>query len=508
MNRSSVAAAAGRSLVLVPVLLATWVYLPIRHIWFYSDDLMHLAEIESEPLLTFLLRPFGGHNYLVRNVVLVALYEAFGLRASLYYSALLAIHLVNVGLLFAVLRVLSGSRWIACIGAAAWGASPLVRGVLTWFCVFGQSLAAMVLLVVLLDVARHAAGRRPVSAATAAGWYLLLLAGSTCFGVGVAVALVFPLVLFLLLPTAWRQPGIRAAFLLLPPVTLGLYFGLRELYATLEPLTVEELVQPVVAAQGVRLVPAMLSQLIGFSLTEGVLGYFTVPARYPDWRTGLVVGVVAVGLVVALVQGDRELRQRLLAVGLIAVATYGMVAFGRAALYAAFKIEPARAAIVPRYHYAASLPVIILLALILQTIGQLGPLRAVRRPLVVVVVLAIGVCGYVRAGSPVTERRENCREYFTRTMEAIASVVRRAPAGQTVYLNNDSTPLFVLGPALPTYAFPGRAAVFLLAQRADALDGRPVRFIEHDVTVLAHYRGRGHSRIGRLLVAPDDVPEP
>ena len=469
---------------------------------------MHLAEIESEPFLTFLLRPFGGHNYLVRNVVLVAFYEAFGLRASLYYSALLGIHLVNVALLFGVLRALSGSVWLACLGAAVWGASPLVAGVLTWFCVFGQALAGMVLLVVLLDVARHAAGRRPVGAATACRWYVLLLAGSTCFGVGVAVALAFPLVLFLLLPTAWRQPGIRVAFGLLPLVTLGLYFALRRLYASIEPLTIEEAVQPLVAAEGIRFVPAMLGQLIGFSVTEGVLGYFTVPAAYPDWRTGLTALAVAAALVVVLVRADGETRRRLLAVGLLAVATYGIVAFGRAALYAAFKIAPAKAAIMPRYHYTASLPVVIALALTAQGIGRLGALRAVPRPLVVAVVLAVGAWGYARAGSPITELRENCREYFTRTMEAIGTVVQKAPPGQTVYLYNGTTPLFVLGAALPAYAFPGRAAVFLLAQRADTLAGRPVRFVEHDAVVLAHYRSRQDSRLARLLVAPDDVPKP
>ena len=32
-------------LALVAVALAGWVYLPLRGVWFVSDDLMHLAEI-------------------------------------------------------------------------------------------------------------------------------------------------------------------------------------------------------------------------------------------------------------------------------------------------------------------------------------------------------------------------------------------------------------------------------------------------------------------------------
>src|SRR5262245_10892178 len=182
------------AMLLVPVGLAVAVYQPIRHIWFFSDDLMHLVEAASDPVPVFLLRPFGGHNYLVRNSIFLASYELFGLRAGLYYWTVLLTHLVNVALFFGVVRGLSGSGWLACLAAAAWGTSPILVGTLGWYSVYGQVLVATVLLVVLFWITRTGA-ESPVPKWTAAVWFVLLLAGTTCFGTGVGIALVFPLVL-------------------------------------------------------------------------------------------------------------------------------------------------------------------------------------------------------------------------------------------------------------------------------------------------------------------------
>src|SRR5262245_2557816 len=76
-------------LVLLPLAMAAWVYLPITRVYFFADDYVHLASIASDPVTAFLLRPFGGHNYLARNIVFLATYRLFGLRADLYYWSVL-----------------------------------------------------------------------------------------------------------------------------------------------------------------------------------------------------------------------------------------------------------------------------------------------------------------------------------------------------------------------------------------------------------------------------------
>ena len=70
-------------LVLLPLALAAWVYFPITRVYFFADDFVQLASIANDRVVAFLLRPFGGHNCLGRNVVFLASYYLVGLRADL-----------------------------------------------------------------------------------------------------------------------------------------------------------------------------------------------------------------------------------------------------------------------------------------------------------------------------------------------------------------------------------------------------------------------------------------
>jgi uncharacterized membrane protein YcfT len=56
----------------LPMLLAAAVYWPITRSYFYADDFVHLASVRNDPFLRFVLRPFAGHNYVVRNLVFYA----------------------------------------------------------------------------------------------------------------------------------------------------------------------------------------------------------------------------------------------------------------------------------------------------------------------------------------------------------------------------------------------------------------------------------------------------
>ena len=105
------------------------------------------------PLL-FLFRPFGGQAFLGRNLVFLATYEAFGANPVPFMWTVLLTHLLNVALLFAVVRGLTHSVWLACLGAALWGTSPLAVGTLDWYAAFGHVLVGTLLLVVLRGVVR------------------------------------------------------------------------------------------------------------------------------------------------------------------------------------------------------------------------------------------------------------------------------------------------------------------------------------------------------------------
>ncbi len=134
---------------LLPVALAAWVYRPLLDGWFWADDLTNMVEIANEGALPFVFRPFGGHNLPVRNLVFVASYWSFGLDARPWFWTVYLTHLLNVWLLFRVVRTVTASATLACFGAALWGASPVVAGALEWYSVFGHVLVATALLIVL-----------------------------------------------------------------------------------------------------------------------------------------------------------------------------------------------------------------------------------------------------------------------------------------------------------------------------------------------------------------------
>ena len=492
------------ALVLIPLVLSAWVYHPILRVNFFADDFVHLADIESTGILDFLLAPFGGHNYLARNLVFLTSWELFGLHAPFFYLTVLANHLLNVALLFAVIRAMSGGTALACFGASLWGTLPLCRGTLGWYSVHGQVLSATILLVVLVRLLQFANVRQVPSVAELCLWYALLLVGTTCFGVGVGIALAFPAVLFLLLPAAWSRVGVRVAWLLLPLVTIGLYFGLRRLYVLVGTMTLSEAIQERVAIDGLAAAPTLLAHLLTFSVAGSVLGFF-MPNEFPSPAAGLAVAGVVAGLGILAVRGEAGTLRRVAALVALGVGIYLVIAVGRGQIYVMFKMSPTSAAKVARYHYAGTLPIVVLLCLVLQELGRLPALRRIPAPLALCGGLASIVAGRLLVGLPI-EAYPWTKTYVQQALDATVASVRTWPSGAVAYVENDKTPRGVLGAALPNAAFPGRAAVFILVNPTDQLEGRTVRFVERDPEVLEYYAARPQPRLARLLVAPEQMP--
>ena len=492
-------------LVLLALALSAWVFFPITRVYFFADDFVHLASIASDRAAVFLLSPFGGHNYLARNLIFYLTYHVIGLRADLYFWSVLLTHLLNVALLFSLIRLLTGSATLACFGAVLWGTSPLQEGTLGWYTAYGHVLATTVMLLVLLSVVRLAAtGSRPRTR-TAWLWFALLLLGTTFYGVGIGAALTFPIVLLLLLPAAWYEPGLRTSALAVPLVTLAMYFVLRWVAAHVAPLPIEELIQQALTHSGFGTIPPLLGHLLAFVTAGTVLSFFL--GTYPDLRSVVVVVVFAACLAFALWRGDGAARRAMLAMLVVTVGIYLLIAIGRGHIYQVFNVPPAQAASVDRYHYAGSLPVAVLLCLVLQQIGRLGPLRRVPSGLALAVGLGALAAGYAHSGM-VIDQRYKVRDYFARTLQEINAAVAAHPRGSTVYIENHTSPRVLLG-IMPDRLFPGRAGVFVITHPTDMVDGRRVRFIEHDPDVLAWYIDRPETRLAQLLVNSQDVaPHP
>ena len=88
-------------------------------------------------------------------------WRLFGFDSAPWYWTSLLTHLFNVGLLFSVLRSLTGSAGLACLGASVWGMCPLAVATIGWYAVYGQAMVATFLLLVLTGVGRLAESGAP-----------------------------------------------------------------------------------------------------------------------------------------------------------------------------------------------------------------------------------------------------------------------------------------------------------------------------------------------------------
>ncbi len=501
MDRGARRGPAVAAAAILPVALSAWVYFPITRAYFWADDFVCLASIRNDGFLRFVLRPFGGHNLLLRNLVFYASYRLFGLRADLYFWTVLLTHLLNVFLLFRILRNLTASLTLACFGATLWGTSPVDYGALGWYAVYGQVLATTLVLVVLGQLTALAAEERELTARTAASWYALLLLATVCFGVGIGVALVFPVVLFLVLPAAWRRPRVRLAYLGLPLVTLAAYLAFRHVYPLLAPLPPEEGTMETAVRDSVPLLLPVLRGLVAFSIAATLRGFFFVRRAYPDVAASVAIGAFAAGCLVLLWRGDAAARRAGVAMAALCFGVYAVIAAGRASFFDP-RIPSGRTVGQLRYHYLGAIPIVVLTCLALREVGRNGRLRAVPRLLLLVAALAIGIHGYARSTFRIYDNML-CRLYVDTTLRGIEAEAAAHPVGSTVYLDNGDPPATLLGPVMRKRDFPGRAAVLLLQQSGDEVNDRRVRFVERDPSVLAWYAERPDTPLARLLVPPD-----
>jgi hypothetical protein len=490
----------------LPLLLAAAVYWPITRSYFYADDFVHLASIRNDPFLRFVLRPFAGHNCVVRNLIFYASARLFGLRADLFFWTVLLTHLLNVWLLFRVLRALTASPTLASAGAALWGTAPVLLGTLGWYSVYGQVLVATALLLVLDRVTRLARTGDAPPVRAAAAWYVLLLAGSACFGTGLGVALVFPAVLYLLLPASWYRRGVRVAFLTLPIATIGFYRADRSISARLEPPSFQETIAGDVSLQRVLTARNMIPDLVTAGVDTALRSFFVSfsgPFSQPAGVAPTVtLALFCGGLLMLLWRGDAATRRAVLAMAILCLGIYVPIAVGRG-IY----VDPLVLTIPTRYHYVGAVPIVVLACLVLAHAGRAAPLRAVPPAAFLLAALALGAYGWVRSDFRIDYHADS-RASLAGVVRGLDAEVASHPVGTTVFVENGKPSAHLLGPVMVTAArgFPGRAAVFLLTHDADELDGRRVRFVERDPAVVAWYARFPDTQLARLLVAPDAVP--
>ncbi|MFN8545152.1 MAG: hypothetical protein U0807_13235 [Candidatus Binatia bacterium] len=458
-------------LLIVALAVAATAYWPILHSYFFKDDLLCLFRLANDGVGALMAEPGGGHLALVRNGVFALFHWLFGLRAEWYFASVLATHLLNVALLFVVLRRLTGSAWLACAAAALWGACPVLEGALGWYAVYGQVLGATCLLAVLVSLAGYVRARRMTDGWTAAGWLAALVVGAACFGTGIAAAVVFPVVAILVGGRrGFSGPARRVLYAI--PLAVAVVFAakvVQERFAAPD-LPVEAILLGGMAVS-IPAVLAMTGHLVGTGAVALLTGGPFGGLEYP--HLGAIVVLIAAALLVggAGVRCRREERRVLAAWLVLAVATYGIVAAGRALLFRAFGFSLVQAAAEPRYHYAATVPITMVLAMAIRQFAT-GRLRVV----VASVVVTLAAAGAVRSSQRI-DLHEEARREVGRALEELQAAAARVPPGGVVVIQNhplQSTGVMMrLAEGVP---FPGLLGVFVIFFPDDAIDGRPVRF--------------------------------
>jgi len=492
--------------IIVPVGLAALAFHPILHAYFWADDFMHLFTIADAGLARFFFEAAGAHLYFTRNTVFWACYRLFGLHAEWYFALVLLTHLANVALLFVVARRLTGSLPLACFGAALWGIAPANAGTLGWYSVYGQALAATMLLGVLSQIVRHARDGR-VGVRTAALWALLSVIASTCFGTGLAAAVLLPAVLWLLRANLTLARGAWACVLAVPPTIAALYvFQQRHFLSTYAGgPSMQQFMQPYLIflrPEYLSAIASMLASLVGYGIASLLVGAAAAPLPYPGVLATAAIGAFVTVVVATLPDMDLLARRWIAALGMLVIAVYGLIAAARAAFYTALGASMTLAAAEGRYHYVATMLLALVLCLTLHAVPlPAGARRAAARGVLPVLLALMGLAA--SANVRLIELRADARATTERVIESIRTEAMAAPRGGVAWIPNQ--PFLPAGyfPMPDGTPFPGWLAVFEIAFPDDMVDGRRVVFETSQPRLLEAARRGG--RIAHLLV-PSPVP--
>jgi hypothetical protein len=481
-------------LVLLPVLVAALVFRPSPEQFFAGEDLYHIFRALDQPWPALLLQQHAGHLYTSFSVLVTACHALFGMNPSGWFAILLALHLVNVALCVRVIRQVTGSARLAAVGGLLWAIAPTHGDALTWFTMCGQVLATTMILAVLGSAL--ASAERGPGLGRGVLWIAALLIATTSNGAGAAAAVAMPFAVFLLLPaTPGRRRAVAVLALVLPLVAVlvaATRFAADRVPGLLPAVT------PSLApnALHVNAVALLFVELVKHGLVGPLL---TVAVPSPGAAlTWVAVGLWTAAVGTALWRAGDGRRRACLGALLLLAAVYGATALGRGGFYAMLaKATGGEAGALARYHYLATfagiLATCVAFASVLDDWSAPRPLARVMPFVATAALLAAWSTSAWRL-----DRRADVLHTFAGARCQLETAVRRAaPAGGVARLPNQHERIAGLAGHL---AFPGWAAVLVLTEPDQTIDGRRIVLTEPSDSVrelTAHGR-----RTAGLLVPP------
>jgi hypothetical protein len=488
---SAWAAPFDRSLALLPLVLTLLVYYPLTRNYFRADDFLYLYRIVNSDLLEYLIEPHGGHLLMARNLVFYLCFTAFGTWTPGYFWLVLLTHLLNVFLLFHAIRGFTGSRRLACLGAALWGTCPMQEGSLGWYAVYGHVMVGSIVCFLLFWSSQPEDGSRS-GLRTGLLWTALLLVASTSFGVGLGLAMATPLAAPLLIRSSRSRRIVVVSSLLVACALPFLYAWLtaRSARGGFEstPLLMSGFHHPAA-------VVGFLLQLIGDGVGGLLLGPLKLSGDSPAlaYSLAVLVGVVAIA---ALIVAPWDSRKNLAGCLLVSAACYGSIAFGLASRTVFFGFVFAYKT---RYQYAGSIALLVALCIAASQVTQRWRLSAAWKNCLLGAGLLWITGSHAIFGQPI-DHHDDTRRQVDHVVSRIRSTIERTPVASDVYIENRR--FSGIGPFLfaSTDRFPGWAGLFVIVFPDNVVDGRRVFFVTSDGKALAG--AADGKRTADLLIDP------
>jgi len=466
-------------LALLAVAAAAVAFSWLPGVYFVADDFLHLYEIVNLPPLAFFLNPHGGHLNVVRNVVFSITHAVAGHRSEWFMATVLVTHLLNVWLLFRVIRRYTASAVLACLGGVLWGSAPDAEGTLGWYSVYGQVLATTMLLVVLQAAGKYADGDRTPPAATVLTWLVLAWVGAMCFATGLTFGVLLPVVLGLLVPGAWRARRTRQLLLLAPIGVVTLYLAVPAAHTWLDPIRSQPNVGNfLLEAWWLRLPIWTQLWTLATLLGRGLSGLVEMRGAPQAGFQTLALVLWLVGCAACLWRGSTTERRRLLAFGGLSIAVYAVLLAGRGFV--------PKLLLVPRYHYYAQVPLLLTVALAL---GRLLP-RWTPPPALAVsgmFALTIIIVGARGPHAATPERTQDQSRAHMERFDAAVTAMAAASTEEVLYVAN--APKMLTAIRMSSARFPGHAALFCILHPDGTVAGKAVRFVDPDPSALAGAAG-------------------
>jgi hypothetical protein len=498
------AAASRIAFGLLPCVLAAVVFAPIARNYFHADDFHYLYLLNDGRVREFLLTANVGHVQPVRNLLFLLFHALFGTDPRGYFVLVLATHVLNVALLYVLVRRLTHSDRSAAVAAGLWGIAPTAEGSLGWYSVYGHVVVGTLLLVALLQVVRPAVGKFGLLVA-----YAAMLAASVTFGVGLGLAVVFPAAAALLMADR-REGAAWRVIWTLPLAACAAHVLVYALYSVVAGRT-DTLSLGLLASlrDGWWFAAAMFVHLVTYGVTSLLLGWAWFPVGYPRPVIWVVAGAVGLGVLMLAARPPGTVRRAVLASVVLTSGAYAVIAMGRAPWLLSVFGSLAATATLPRYHYAATIPLALLLGFLTRHVAARVGQGSERLGTALVLLWAAASLGLgVGSARPATRHANDRRE-----TDAVLAAIRRAvcekSAGEAAYVPNQ---VFQSADLMNVMGFPGWVGVYVAFFDDDTLCGKRVFFVGADYLVQA-FRKVPSTRTAGLLVTEsearrgaDDVP--